>query len=62
MADRAALSTPSAVVLRAMEDAGFEVMKFRYDPDASEDDRRAVVRDMYAAMHRVRQANSADLG
>ncbi len=37
-----------------MIEAGFLVLSFRYDPDASEKDRRVVVRDIYKAMTEVK--------
>jgi hypothetical protein len=44
----------------AMIEAGFSVLSFRYDPDACDRDRRAVVRDMYRAMILARPEDSAD--
>jgi hypothetical protein len=44
----------------AMISAGFEVLSFRYDPDASGKDRREVVRDMYLAIIAARPSSNGD--
>jgi hypothetical protein len=52
---------PSGIeITPAMAEAGFSMLSFRYDPDASSRDRREVAREMYLAMIAAKPSNSDD--